>query len=150
MTSTQRNFAAIIVSHPFLSSHHSTPRTTPVQKFHSAITPTRLPRSASHSTIQPSDTMFAHSQKTVILPSPLSQVPSTSSVDPDSSTEQRNWSITFNNQVAKELDVEMIRRLSHERPISCVKFSRDGQYLAAGCLDGKVYIYSVETGTLTW
>jgi len=30
-----------------------------------------------------------------------------------------------------------------------VKFSRDGRYLAAGCGDGKAYIYDVETGKLT-
>jgi len=120
---------------------HST--TTLIQKLHSAII---TPQSASHSTIQPSDTILAHSQ-TAILPS---SVPSTSTKDPDPSNEQRDWSTDFNNKVAKELDVEMIHLLSHGHRISCVKFSPDGKYLAAGCWDGKAYIYDVETGALTW
>lgn len=40
--------------------------------------------------------------------------------------------------------------LLHGKRIGCVKFSQDGKYLAAGCYDGKAYIYAVESGTLTW
>jgi WD40 repeat protein len=74
-------------------------------------------------------------------------VPST---DSDPGYEGPDWSIAFNNQVAKELDIEMIHLLSHGKRVYCVKFSPDGKYLAAACGDGKAYIYDVETGALTW
>jgi glucose repression regulatory protein TUP1 len=74
-------------------------------------------------------------------------VPST---DSDPGYEEPDWSIAFNNQVAKELDIEMIQLLSPGEVTNCVKFSPDGRYLAAGCWDGKAYIYDVETGALTW
>ena len=72
--------------------------------------------------------------------------PSVLIVGPDSAKE----SIIFNNEVKKELDVEMERVFFHGDTIGCVKFNRDGRYLAAGCADGKAYIYDVESGTLTW
>lgn len=79
------------------------------------------------------------------LPSP-SLTPSTC---PDSDPEE-DLSITFNYEVTRELDVEVVNVFFHEKAVECVKFSRDGKYLAAGCQDGKVYIYNVATGALTW
>jgi WD40 repeat protein len=67
---------------------------------------------------------------------------------PDPGPEQRNWSVTFNSEVEKELDVELAHVLFHGRPIYYVNFSQDGKYLAAGCHDGKAYIYDVQTGKL--
>jgi hypothetical protein len=51
---------------------------------------------------------------------------------------------------AKGLDVEIAHTLFHSKSMRCVKFSRDGKYIAAGCEDGKAYIYDVQEGTLTW
>jgi WD40 repeat protein len=125
------------------SSQHTTLIEEP--QAHTTITPRQ---SVSGTTSQPSDIAITHRQ-VISLPSTLK--PSTSTVNPGSGTEECGWSISFNNQVGKELNVEMINTLSHEKSIFCVKFSQDGKYLAAGCYDGKAYIYDVsETGTLTW
>jgi WD40 repeat protein len=61
-----------------------------------------------------------------------------------------DWSISFNNEVGKKFDVQMAHVFFHGQIIECVKFSRDGKYLAAACWDGNAYIYDVETGRLSW
>lgn len=73
-----------------------------------------------------------------------------SPVDSEPSDEHRTWSVTFSDDVEKELEVEVAHLLSHNDRIFGVKFSQDGEYLAAGVGDGKAYIYSVQSGTLTW
>ena len=75
-----------------------------------------------------------------------SQLPTT--VDAEPCADQHTWSITFNDEVEKELDVEIAHVLFHNDMIVGVDFSPDGKYVAAG--GGKAYIYAVQTGTLTW
>jgi len=84
-----------------------------------------------------------------ILPIALPAL-SASTGDLDSGAEQHDWPLILHKNADKELDVEMAHILSHGDIIECVKFSRDGKQLAAGCHDGKAYIYDVETGTSTW
>ena len=59
-----------------------------------------------------------------------------------------SWRLVDLFQQQKELNVEMALVLPHEKPITCVTFNQDGKYLAAGCDDGKAYIYDVRTGIL--
>lgn len=63
------------------------------------------------------------------------------------------WSVTYNSQVEKSLNVCLVRSLDtrYERSTSCLKFSRDGQYLAVGFLgSGRTNIYRVTTGDEIW
>ena len=118
-----------------ITTSHSTRRSTPT-----------LPsRSTSHAMTKHSDIISADPQ-TVSRPSPLPKV-SASTVDPGSGPGK--VLIKFNSEFEKELDVEITHTLFHEKSVGCVKFSRDGRYLAAGCEDGRTYIYDVRQGTLT-
>ena len=126
-----------------MTTSRSTQQSTLCQKIYS-ITPTRPSRAISHAMTKHSDTTSADPQ-TVSRPSPLPKVPA-STVDPGSGP--REVLIKFNNEIEKKLDVEITHTLFHEKEVQCVKFSRDGRYLAAGCEDGKTYIYDVRQGTL--
>jgi WD40 repeat protein len=126
-------------------TRRSTQRRLTLTPTHSAITPTQpVTRTIS----QPSD-IAATSCQIVSLPS--TSKPSATTVDPDSGTEEVGCTTSLNNKVGKELNVEVINTLFHERTICRVKFSQDGKYLAAGCLDGKAYVYDIsEGGILLW
>jgi hypothetical protein len=104
-------------------------------------------------TAQPAQPVFTMTQPKFVVPDSESvSFPSLSSESPVSTVgdSPKEQSIVFNNTVKKELDVEMVRVLSHGAAIRCVQFSRDGKYLAAGCTTEEAYIYDVETGALSW
>jgi WD40 repeat protein len=106
-----------------LTVHHTNQRTGLIKKLHN---------------------IFAPSQA-VNLPSRLSQL-SVSTVNPDSGPREL---ITFNDQISKELDVEIAHELFHEDIVWSVNFSQDGKFLAVGCRNGRAYIYDVQTGFLS-
>ena len=107
---------------------------------------TQDPISDSPLTFVASDTIAAVSASVSTFISPA-----ISTVIPDSSHRELDWSITFNDEVEKELDIKMMHTLIHENQIVCsVRFSHDGKHLATGCTNGKAYIYDVETGKLAW
>jgi WD40 repeat protein len=124
------------------TTSRSTQQSTFFRKLYST-TITRTSRTISHAMTKRSDTI----SRTVTRPSPLPQV-SASTVDPGSGPSE--CLVKFNNEVEKELDVEIAHTLFHGGSVVCVKFSRDGKYLAVACFDGKTYIYDVQKGTLTW
>ena len=110
-----------------------------------SITPTHPSRSFSHAMTKHSDTISANLQ-TVSRPSPLPKV-FASTVGPGSGP--REVLIKFNNEIEKQLDMEITHTFFHEEPVGSIKFSRDRKYLAVGCDDGRAYIYDVKDGTLT-
>jgi len=124
-----------------VTTGRSTQQSTLFRKLYSIVTPTRTSRTMTKRL----NTVPADSQ-TITRPSPLQQM-SAPTVDPGSGPSK--CLIKFNNKVEKELDVEITHKSFHGASISCVKFSRDGKYLAAGCKDGKTYIYDVQGGILT-
>jgi len=82
-----------------------------------------------------SESIVVHPKSTT-LPSPSPQTSINPNPDPEG--------------IGKELNVEMTHAISHSGSIWSVKFSQDGKYLAAGCHNGRTYIYDVQSGSLIW
>jgi hypothetical protein len=80
----------------------------------------------------------------------------TSSEDGDVTSEQENgvdWSIRYNTKVKRELDLSFVCSLDlgEGTLVRCVKFSKDGKYLAVGQAEKVATdIYDVKTGEKTW
>ncbi|ODQ77469.1 hypothetical protein BABINDRAFT_67152 [Babjeviella inositovora NRRL Y-12698] len=56
-----------------------------------------------------------------------------------------NPQFTTNNQ--HKMDVDVVHTLSHSSVVCCVRFSKDGKFLATGC-NKTTQVYGVETGSL--
>jgi glucose repression regulatory protein TUP1 len=56
-----------------------------------------------------------------------------------------DWFAIFNPQVPRVLDVDLMHTLQHESVVCCVRFSRDGRFVATGC-NRSAQIYDVQTG----
>ena len=64
---------------------------------------------------------------------------------PDQKREGPDWFAIFNPNVRRVLDVDLLHTLSHESVVCCVRFSRDGRYVATGC-NRSAQIFEVSTG----
>jgi glucose repression regulatory protein TUP1 len=111
-------------------------------------------------------------------PTPQPKTPPTmlSDLDPDTvprelKKEGSDWFALWSPKVKKQLDVNLVHTLAHERCVSlqpptftraplmpfyrldsvvcCVKFSFDGKFLATGC-NRTAQIYDTTTGQKTW
>ena len=122
---------------------------TVTRKIQSAVTPIQRVQSVAITQFRPLDAIVTHTQPVIFLSSPITRPQASDKLGayPNPGPEESDWSIKFNKT---KLDVEIVHTFFHGKPIGRVQFSQDGRYLAAGCYDGKAYIYDVETGTLTW
>jgi glucose repression regulatory protein TUP1 len=59
--------------------------------------------------------------------------------------EGSDWYAVFNPEVQRVLDVDLVHHLNHDSVVCCVRFSRDGKYLATGC-NRSAQIFDVTTG----
>ena len=71
-------------------------------------------------------------------------------LDPDQmrSDQKRDggdWFAIFNPNVRRVLDVDLLHNLLHESVVCCVRFSRDGRYVATGC-NRSAQIFEVSSG----
>ncbi|KAJ5825501.1 general transcription repressor [Penicillium riverlandense] len=64
---------------------------------------------------------------------------------PNQKREGADWFAVFNPEVPRVLDVELVHHLVHDSVVCCVRFSRDGKYLATGC-NRSAQIFDVSTG----
>ena len=64
---------------------------------------------------------------------------------PDQKREGPDWFAIFNPNVRRLLDVELKHTLIHESVVCCVRFSRDGRYVATGC-NRSAQIFEVNSG----
>lgn len=63
----------------------------------------------------------------------------------DQKREGNDWFAVFNPNVRRSLDVDLVHNLLHESVVCCVRFSRDGRYVATGC-NRSAQIFDVQTG----
>ena len=64
---------------------------------------------------------------------------------PDQKREGNDWFAVFNPNVRRVLDVDLVHNLIHESVVCCVRFSRDGRYVATGC-NRSAQIFEVSSG----
>lgn len=55
--------------------------------------------------------------------------------------------VLFNPELPKKIDIELVHSLEHTSVVCCVKFSKDGKFLATGC-NKVTQVFGVETGEL--
>lgn len=59
--------------------------------------------------------------------------------------EGSDWTILFNPNVPRVLDINLVHTLEHQSVVCCIRFSHDGEYLATGC-NRVAVIFDVKTG----
>lgn len=62
------------------------------------------------------------------------------------------WSVKYNPGIEKVLDITFVHAFQHSSPVYSVRFSADGNFLAAG-LDyglGRTHMYDVNDKSMTW
>jgi len=112
----------------------------------------RRPGVSQLSNVKTSD--FSQANQSVSLSSgsiqPSSQYPIS---PPETSTDipnQLDWSVGYNDDVKRVLNLKLDHVLTHGAVVMGVVFSPDGKYLAVGVLNGITYIYDLKTGVRTW
>lgn len=63
--------------------------------------------------------------------------------------EGTDWFATYNSRspCGKSLDISILHQFNHESVVCCVRFSKDGRYLATGC-NRSAQIFEMKTGAL--
>ena len=58
-----------------------------------------------------------------------------------------DWFVLYNPRVPRVLDISLIYDFNHESVVCCVRFSKDGIFLATGC-NRTTQIFDLRTGSL--
>ncbi|KAJ9628547.1 general transcription repressor [Taxawa tesnikishii (nom. ined.)] len=64
---------------------------------------------------------------------------------PELKREGEDWYAVFNPRIRRNLDVHLVHNLIHTSVVCCVRFSRDGRFVATGC-NRSAQIFDVESG----
>ena len=59
-----------------------------------------------------------------------------------------DWFALYNPRVPQSLNVNLVHQFNHESVVCCVRFSKDGMWLATGC-NRTAQIFDIRTGTLS-
>ena len=59
-----------------------------------------------------------------------------------------DWFALYNPRVPQSLNVNLVHQFNHESVVCCVRFSKDGLWLATGC-NRTAQIFDMRTGTLS-
>ena len=58
-----------------------------------------------------------------------------------------DWLVLHNPQVPRSLEISLVYSFDHESVVCCVRFSKDGMFLATGC-NHTTQIFDLRTGSL--
>ena len=82
---------------------------------------------------------------------PIHPGPNDSVISPEQKPEPVRWSVVYNPEVNRSLDLQLAHNFKFNAEVYCIKMSPDGQRLAVGLRDdGKTYINELETGSNIW
>lgn len=67
--------------------------------------------------------------------------------NPDFRKQNPEYYVLYNPALKRELDVELMQSLDHSSVVCCVKFSKNGEFIATGC-NKTTQVFDVKTGAL--
>lgn len=67
--------------------------------------------------------------------------------NPDFKKQTSEYYLLYNPAFKRDLDVELIHSLDHSSVVCCVRFSKNGEFIATGC-NKTTQVFNVETGEL--
>lgn len=67
--------------------------------------------------------------------------------NPDFKKQTPEFYVLFNPALKRELDVDLMQSLDHSSVVCCVKFSKNGEFIATGC-NKTTQVFDVKTGQL--
>lgn len=70
-----------------------------------------------------------------------------SKANPDFKKQKMDYYVLYNPALERDMDVEMVHSMDHSLVVCCVRFSKDGQFIATGC-NKTTQVFNVETGEL--
>ena len=113
--------------------------------------PPYLP-AASSDTNKPSGLEVAHDRSSSqTTPITIHPGPNEDHISPEQKPEPPQWSVVYNPEVERALDLQLAHSFTYDSEAYCVKMSPDGQRLAVGlAYDGTTYINESKTGSNIW
>ena len=67
--------------------------------------------------------------------------------NPEFKKQHLEYYVLYNPAFSKDLDIDMVHSLDHSSVVCCVRFSRDGKFIATGC-NKTTQVFNVTTGEL--
>lgn len=67
--------------------------------------------------------------------------------NPDFKKQSPEYYVLYNPALKRELDVDLMQSLDHSSVVCCVKFSKNGEFVATGC-NKTTQVFDVKTGNL--
>jgi hypothetical protein len=153
--STCNNCRKKVVSGPTSSSSagHSSSSSTPLWRRMFGRQPqmnsgsSQTDRNAESSGVSPSTKRVTFEPTSVPPPAMQRQTTDVDNIpnSPDAKPDEADWSVVHNHKVRQTLNVQLAHTFKMKSVVHCIKFSREGKYLAVGLENGETYIYDIKT-----